>query len=103
MPSDPLVEGGHDHHWIHLCSYMPSQVGRRWGVIGEGNYLIPYYRGSLLSNQYYTYVRMYSKNPPYKANAPPKGHAAGVKHPSKSLPTTNLGGWGITVIGALKL
>ena len=32
----------------------------------------------------------------------PKGGAAGVKSPSYSPPTTNLlGGWGITVIGAL--
>ena len=30
-----------------------------------------------------------------QANAPSKGHAAGVKPPSKSPPTNNLGGWGV--------
>ena len=29
----------------------------------------------------YMYVHMCSNNSPYKANAPPKGHAAGVKPP----------------------
>ena len=29
----------------------------------------------------YMYVRMCSSNSSYKANAPPKGHAAGVKPP----------------------
>ena len=57
----------------------------------EGNYLIPFYRGSFpLSNHDYTYVCMCSKNP-YKANAPPKRHAAGVNPPSKFPLTTRVG------------
>ena len=44
---------------------------------------------------------MCSKNPQYKANVPPKGRAAGTNPSSNSPPTTNLGGWDITVIGTL--
>ena len=50
------------------------------------------------------YVQMCSKNPPYKANAPPKGYAARVNPPSKS-PLTHhqRRRVGITVIGTLVL
>ena len=58
----------------------PSQVGRRWGVIGDSNRVItklPSTGAISIINQYYTNVRKYSNNSPYKANAIPNEHAAG--------------------------
>ena len=69
-----------------LCSYhcyaSPfSQVGRRWGVIGDLNRAIiqfPSIGAVSFANHDYTNVWMCSKNPSYKANAPPKGEGGGI-------------------------
>ena len=68
-----------------LCPTLPGWY-RRWDIIGQlSNSLLQ--GQSLSSNQYYTYVQMCSKNPTYKANAPPKGILLGsnplqYSHPS---------------------
>ena len=72
---------------VWLCETMQPllcpplyQVGSRWGVIGDLNRAIIQFpsRGAVAFIKSELQMRMCSKNFSYKANAPLKGHAAGV-------------------------
>ena len=76
-----------------LCSCVscvpPLQVDSLGGgEFEQGNYLIPFYSGNLFHQISTTQMYMCSKNSPYKANTPPKKHAAGpgVKPPTHYQP-----------------
>ena len=81
-------------HVFNRCSYRcyapPSQVGRRWGIIGDLDKGNPFHQ-----------VLVCSKNSPDKTNAPPPSFLKGMLLGSTPLHNSHPPpGWCVTVIGA---
>ena len=87
---------------IYQSCVPPLQVNSLGGgEFEQGNYLIPFYKGNLFHQKCTTQMYTCSKNSPYKANLMPLPKSMLLAQGSNPPPTTNLGGWGRTVIGTL--